>query len=70
MKIIYLYYFTGTALVLLVLVLASISKLNVEDMIIFSLTGFLLIALGIIQHIITYNQTFFPQKNNYSTDFL
>lgn len=65
MKIIYLYYFTGTALVLLVLVLASISKLNVEDMIIFSLTGFLLIALGIIQHIITYNQTFFPQKNNY-----
>lgn len=69
MKIIYLYYFTGTALVLLVLVLASISKLNVEDMIIFSLTGLLLIALGIIQHIITYNQTFFPQKNNYSRGY-
>ena len=53
MTIIRLYYVTGTFLVLLPLALFVLSVINFEDMVVLALTGVLLIALGIVQHIIS-----------------
>lgn len=72
MKIIHLYYATGTILVLLVLVLSLISDISIENMIIFALVGFLLIILGIIQHIIILNEKYYQIKikmEAYTTKF-
>ena len=52
MTIIRLYYVTGTFLVLLTLVFFVMSVINFEDMVVFSLAGILLVALGIVQYML------------------
>ena len=51
MNLIRLYYVTGTFLVLLAIALSALSVINLEDMLVFSLAGILLVALGIVQYI-------------------
>ena len=52
MTIIRLYYVTGTFLVLLTLAFFVLSVINFEDMVVFSLAGILLVALGIVQYML------------------
>ena len=55
MTIIRLYYTTGTMFILLTIILAIFSMLNLENMIVFGLAGLLLFALGLVQHLILLN---------------
>jgi len=52
MNLIRLYYVTGSFLVLLAIALSALSVINLEDMLVFSLAGILLIALGIVQYML------------------
>lgn len=52
MNIILLYYITGTLVILLTLVLSVWSVISMEDMYVLALAGILLLALGIIQHML------------------
>lgn len=52
MTIIRLYYVTGTFLVLFAITLSVLSVINLENMLIFSLAGILLVALGIVQYML------------------
>ena len=52
MTIIRLYYVTGTFLVLFTITLSVLSVINLEDMLVFSLAGILLVALGIVQYML------------------
>lgn len=52
MNLIRLYYLTGSFLVLLAIALSALSVINLEDMLVFSLAGILLIALGIVQYML------------------
>ena len=56
MTIIRLYYTTGTMFILLTIILAIFSMLNLENMIVFGLAGLLLFALGLVQHLILLNE--------------
>ena len=56
MGLIHLYYATGIIFVLSALVLSAISYTSIESILVFALAGFLLIALGVIQHIITLHE--------------
>jgi uncharacterized membrane protein len=55
MTIIRLYYTTGTMFILLTIILAIFSMLNLENIIVFGLAGLLLFALGLVQHLILLN---------------
>lgn len=52
MNLIRLYYVTGSFLILLAITLSALSVINLEDMLVFSLAGILLIALGIVQYML------------------
>jgi hypothetical protein len=56
MTIIRLYYIVGTIFILLTIILAIFSMLNLENIIVFGLAGLLLFALGLVQHLILLNE--------------
>ena len=56
MKLIHLYYVTGTVLVLLTFVFSALWGMEFEDVLIFAMAGFLFIILGLIQHIMNLNE--------------
>lgn len=62
MKFIYLYYATGTILVLFTLVLTILSNISIENMIVFAIAGFLLIVLGNVQQINLLNEKYHQLK--------
>ena len=59
MSIIHLYYIIGTLLILLTIILTVLSVLSIESLLVFALAGILLLALGIIQHLILLDEKTF-----------
>ncbi len=51
MNIIRLYYVTGTMLILLTISFSFLGMLTYESIMVFSVSGILLLILGIIQHL-------------------
>ena len=52
MKIMRLYYVTGTMLILLTISLSFLGMLTYESILVFGLSGILLLLLGVIQHLL------------------
>lgn len=52
MNLIHLYYITGTLVLLFTLVLSVWSVISMEDLFVLALAGILLLALGIVQHML------------------
>ena len=52
MSLLHLYYATGVLLILITIALSYLGILSYENMMVFGLAGILLLALGIVQHIL------------------
>ena len=52
MSLLHLYYATGVLLILTTIALSYLGILSYENMMVFGLAGILLLALGIVQHIL------------------
>ena len=58
MNLIHLYYITGTLVLLLTLVLSVWSVISMEDLFVLALAGILLLALGIVQHMLSLHEKY------------
>ena len=58
MNIILLYYITGTLVILLTLVLSVWSVISMEDLFVLALAGIILLALGIVQHMLSLHEKY------------
>ena len=58
MNLIHLYYITGTLVLLLTLVLSAWSVISMEDLFVLALAGILLLALGIVQHMLKLHEKY------------
>lgn len=63
MKIIRLYYVTGTMFILLTIILSIFSMLSLENYIAFALAGILFLAIGLVQHILLIQEKLKQLKN-------
>ena len=58
MNLIHLYYITGILVLLLTLVLSVWSVISMEDLFVLALAGILLLALGIVQHMLSLHEKY------------
>jgi hypothetical protein len=58
MNLIHLYYITGILVLLLTLVLSVWSVISMEDLFVLALAGIILLALGIVQHMLSLHEKY------------
>ena len=58
MNLIHLYYITGILVLLLTLVLSAWSVISMEDLFVLALAGIILLALGIVQHMLSLHEKY------------
>lgn len=58
MRIVHFCYLVGAVLILSVMLIASLSDSNIEDVWVFSLVGLLFVLLGMVQHLVTLNKKY------------